>query len=159
MAALAALWAGAADAHAQIDGPIQQVPQSPSRASLAAAPEQIGRPSSRDGAAVSQLPAGLSERVGSARGEALTVGVAPERDAPETLAPSVRNAGSVDPDEIARLLATGEAASIDAAAAIASGATEAPLGDPAVREAEEMAARLRARMLPAGSVSDVSGRN
>ena len=73
-----------------------------------------------DRASVAQLPSSLSERPGApvARASEDTQGPLSQS---HTGAPSTRRAGSVDADEIARLLDRGEAASIDAAAAIASG--------------------------------------
>lgn len=68
---------------------------------------------------MSQLPAEAQERA-QARESRLSPAQAPLATM-DALPPQARTAGSVDPDEIARLLDRGEAASIDAAAAIASG--------------------------------------
>ncbi len=107
-------------AHAQGASSVDQIPQSISRATLATSPQQVRAPGARDRMAVSQLPSGLAERAGSGAGETVR---AQADAAPEiaTLAPAHRRAGSVDADEIARILDEGSATSIDAAAAIASG--------------------------------------
>lgn len=113
---------GALQAPAHAQESVAQVPQSISRSAVATAPAQISSPTARDRTAVVQLPSGLVERGGAGATPvedksppAGTLGVA--------LSPPVRAAGSVDADEIARLLARGDAATIDAAAALALGAT------------------------------------
>lgn len=126
--ALAALWA--TPCLAQVVTAMDQVQARPPAAVVSAAPSQVTR-AGKDATTVSQLPADARERT-PFRDD----GIAPESAPPSLpgpLAPQARNAGSVDPDEIARLLDRGEAASIDAAAAIASGANvqneQAPLED------------------------------
>lgn len=104
---------------AQVVTAMDQVGARPPPAIVNIAPSQVTR-AARDATTVPQLPADAREHT-QFRDE----GSAPETTtlpSPITLAPQARNADSVDPDEIARLLDRGEAASIDAAAAIASGA-------------------------------------
>lgn len=134
-------------ATAQTADPMAQVPQSVSRSAVAAAPDQVGRTVAQDRTSVTQLPAGLGERKGSGASPA-SEEESPIVIEPLNLASSGRNAGSVDADEIAALLAKGEAASIDAAAAIASGATDETLRARRALEAELRAQTLQRSLIP-----------
>lgn len=129
---------------AQIATSIDQVQPRPSSAIISAAPAQIPR-AGGDRTSMSQLPADAQERT-QTRDGGLTAG-ATAPSSMETLAPQARNAGAVDADEIARLLDRGEAASIDAAAAIASGVNTQRVST----QDEEPAARRRSGVEPAVS--------
>jgi len=107
-----------ADATAQPTSGIAQVEQSPVQRSRAVESQQVPSTSSRTGVRVGQLPAGLSERAGPAESGFAT---RPDpAEAPPALTMLRPSKGSVDADAIARLLARGEAQSIDAASAIAA---------------------------------------
>jgi hypothetical protein len=121
---IAACLCGALHAPAHAQESVAQVPQSISRSAAATAPAQISSPTARDRTAVVQLPSGLVERE-PARAAPVEEKAAPAGTLGVALSPPVRAAGSVDADEIARLLARGDAATIDAAAALALGATSA----------------------------------
>lgn len=131
---------------AQPQGAMDQVAQPPARAGIAASPPQIGRPTTSDRATVGQLPSNLTERAG-APATPPDGAAPPSHPAAPPLAPA-RNAASVDPDEIARLLARGEAASIDAAAAIATGLAPTTATTPAEPDMEPDPSRMRMRTLP-----------
>lgn len=117
-----------ASAHAQTVTSVDQVPQRTSRSAAAAAPPQVRRADGADRTSVAQLPGSLSEKPGARAAGVQGADRAPSVPSQSQMsAPVARRAGSVDADEIARLLDRGEAASIDAAAAIASGvAQQAP---------------------------------
>jgi hypothetical protein len=100
------------------------VPLAPRAA--AQAPPQIAAPSKQNRTMVQQLPAGLKEQ--DTRATNLHRRTSPPLQA-EVSAPARRNPASVNADEIARLLNDGQASSIDAAAAIASGLAPAPEAD------------------------------
>jgi hypothetical protein len=133
------------EAFAQAITAVDQIPQRPSSNATIVGPTQVARGDTRDRTRVAQLPTNLSEKNrAGAPGEAT-----PKPDVAVTTSRQLnlgqgRNAGSVDADEIARLLDRGEAASIDAAAAIASGVASA---DPAPEPELE---RERREPLPHG---------
>lgn len=133
-------------ASAQPQGAMEQVAQAPPRAGIAAPPAQIGKPATGDRATMTQLPRDLNERAGVPAAP-MDGAVLPSHPVAPPVA-AARNAASVDPDEIARLLARGEAASIDAAAAIATGL--APTGgmETVAPEMEPDTSRTRMRTLP-----------
>lgn len=130
---------GASAAFAQATTSIDQIPQrgKPSPASVAT--PQVARTGS-DRTSVTQLPGNIQERRGAG---AERIAGAPQGPLAAAEFPSVqaRNAGSIDPDEIARLLDRGEAASIDAAAALATGAAPQSPSAPADPEDEPDARR------------------
>lgn len=128
---------------AQVVTAMDQVQSGAPASVVSAAPAQIAR-AGRDATTVRQLPADAKERAQSGD-DGMTSGAAPQSPL-NALAPQARNAGSVDPEEIARLLDRGEAASIDAAAAIASGVNVQRDASPV--EDNEGALRRRGADLP-----------
>lgn len=139
MRTVVALLGGALAAAAWAQAPgtdMSQVQSRQNRGSVAQSPPQVSGPAPPDRAAqIKQLPKGLSERTaGFAR--PVEPAERPSSDA-AALAPPRRNPSSVNADEIARLLDTGAAASIEAAAAIASGSAPDP-DDPGSKEPGEM---------------------
>lgn len=93
--------------------------------------DQIARTATAGGTFVVQVDPKLKERAAVPPVEGQPH-YKPAQDAEVVtmLAPVRRDPGTVDADEIARLLATGEAASIDAAAAIASTTAPVALEEP-----------------------------
>lgn len=94
-----------------------QIDKDRSPAASASTVDQIGRTAAS--AFVVQLDPKLKERASQTAAEGLPLRRPAQDPVTFEMAPVRRDPGSVDADEIARLLAAGEAASIDAAAAIA----------------------------------------
>lgn len=128
---------------------VDQISQSLGRATLATS-QQVKAPTARDRTSVSQLPSNLTERAGGNEKALESAQTSASVEAP-SLAVTHRRAGSVDADEIARLLDEGSATSIDAAAAIASGAVN-PSPAPAAEEE-----RMRLPPPPGSLFSDLPG--
>lgn len=141
---------------AEIPTAVDQIPQKRPSGVAASTPLQVS-PAPSDRTSVGQLPPGATERDGASRvgqglygrAERAPNGVAPEPDRPDgALLPHARSQGSVSADEIARLLDRGEAASIDAAAAIAAGVAEPAQQVPSLEDVEDAIAE---RMTPGGA--------
>lgn len=109
--------------------------------------DQINPPS-RHVSDVEQVPASRTER----RGAALALSGAVDPSEQAGLSPRGASRSSVDAEEIARLLSTGRASSIDAAAALATGAIEAGAAGASAPEeepkADDRAAASEAVSLP-----------